>query len=256
MNAGTANQSTQQSDDGRSPKRSRRRPLHPEEGAFTRLQQSTQTQLGFINNLLITLAVGLLAFAVNSLVGSAEVKRLGWREWMLFAGLVILAFSVFSGLMLALNRLASHRITTRVARLKQLRERCKSQPQDYDLQRLGRQAIFFQTWARYSWSKITEKGEVHRAALGLAAEIPEKYKVMTRENPVAKKLGWSRRDKKQGRPSEPNAAAIKKATDSLVKALRSWVERADEGTWCWLSAQTWSFMIGALLLLTVPLTYF
>jgi hypothetical protein len=57
------------------------RPDYVEEGTFPRLQERTQTQLGFINSLLITLAVGLLAFAANSSASSSELHRLGWRKW-------------------------------------------------------------------------------------------------------------------------------------------------------------------------------
>ena len=99
-----------------------------EEGAFPRLQERTQAQLGFINSLLITLAVGLLAFAANASASSTELHRLGWRKWLVLAGVVVLACSVLSGLRLAHNRLASHRITTRVARLRQLRDRYRSEP--------------------------------------------------------------------------------------------------------------------------------
>ena len=61
-------------------------PRFVEEGAFPRLQERTQTQLGLINSLLITSAVGLLAFAANASSDSAELKRLGWREWLLLSG--------------------------------------------------------------------------------------------------------------------------------------------------------------------------
>lgn len=61
-----------------------------EEGAFPRLQERSQTQLGFINSLLVTLAVGLLAFAANASASGSELGRLGWRKWLLFAGLLVL----------------------------------------------------------------------------------------------------------------------------------------------------------------------
>jgi hypothetical protein len=104
-----------------------------EEGAFPRLQERTQTQLAFINSLLITLAVGLLAFAANVSASNSELYRLGWRKWLLLAGLVVLVASVLSGLRLAHNRLASQRVTTRVARLRQLRDRYASVPRGFEL---------------------------------------------------------------------------------------------------------------------------
>src|SRR5258708_12776248 len=104
-----------------------------EEGPFPRLQERTQTQLGFVNNLLVTLAVGLLAFAVNASASSAELHRLGWRRWLLLIGLLAMACSVLAGLRLAFNRLASPRITTRVASLPQLRVRSQTEIPPSDL---------------------------------------------------------------------------------------------------------------------------
>lgn len=84
--------------DGKPTKRkARKRPADVEEGAFPRLQERTQTQLGFINNLLVTLAVGLLAFAVNASANSTDLDQ-GWRKVVLSLGLVALAFSVLAGL--------------------------------------------------------------------------------------------------------------------------------------------------------------
>jgi len=94
MSEATAGPSTQPSN-GTEPKATaRRRRAYPEEeGAFSRLQERTQIQLGFVNSLLTTLAIGLLAFAVNASASSVELNRLGWRKWLLFSGLVTLALS-------------------------------------------------------------------------------------------------------------------------------------------------------------------
>jgi hypothetical protein len=101
----------------------------------------------FINNLLVGLAIGLLAFAANASASSAGLDR-GWRRVVLLVGLAGLALSVLAGLRLAFNRLASHRVTTRVARLRQLRDRYSSaQGGAYELRRLGRQGLFFKKWA-------------------------------------------------------------------------------------------------------------
>lgn len=234
----------------------RKAPAHyVEEGAFPRLQERAQTQLGFINSLLITLAIGLLAFAANASTNASDLNRLGWWKWLLFTGLLLLASSVLAGLRLAFNRLASHRITTRVAQLRQLRDRYSAQGREYELQRLGRQSVFFQHWGIGSLSKLPEKHQVRSAANDLAALIPDTCKVRRQERPEGKTFQWHSGDHRES-PVEPNVAAIAAATTKLVEALRSWYERADDWTWRWLRAQMCPFIAGAALLLVVPLSYY
>lgn len=218
-----------------------------EEGAFPRLQERTQTQLGFINSLLITLAVGLLAFAANVSASSAELQRLGWRKWLLLAGLAVLVASALSGLRLAHNRLASHRVTTRVARLRQLRDRYIADSRGYELYRLCRQALFFQTWAKGSWSKRTERQQLRLAARGLASVIPCEYTSKTAAKAAGKKLDSL---------PKPAAAAINLAVTELVEALRGWYDQADIWTWRWLRIQTGCFIVGAACLLVVPVSFY
>jgi hypothetical protein len=248
MTEPTAEKSMQRTDDTPSKRTARRRPAYLEEGAFPRLQERTQSQLGFINSLLVTLAVGLLAFAANASGNSAELDRLGWRKWLLFVGLLVLALSVLSGLRLAFNRLASHRITTRVARLRQLRDRYGSEERVYELRRLGRQAVFFESWAWGSPIKRREKQGVRTAAKALAKLIPASYKPVKHTRPPDVDDGHE--------PVTSDVSKITRATTDLVEALRSWYERADDWTWVWLRWQTWFFIGGAALLLVVPLSYY
>jgi hypothetical protein len=219
-----------------------------EEGAFPLLQERTQTQLGFINSLLITLAIGLLAFAANASASSSELHRLEWRKWLLLSGLAVLALSVLSGLRLAHNRLASHRVTTRVARLRQLRDRYVSAPRGYELRRLRRQVLFFETWAKGSWSKRPEKEQVHKAARDLAAVIPDGY--------TAKGVAKANGQEALGSLPGPDRAQIADLATALVEALRAWYEQADNWTWRWLRVQTGCFIVGAVLLLVVPISYY
>jgi hypothetical protein len=218
-----------------------------EEGAFPRLQERTQTQLGFINSLLVTLAIGLLAFAANISSNSAELKRLGWREWLLLSSLVVLALSVLSGLRLAHNRLASHRVTTRVAWLRQLRDRYVSDPRGYELRRLRFQALFFENWAKYSLSKRAEKQQVNDTARELARIISGEYTSKGKTKSSGRSLNSL---------SKPDRAQIQDLTTELVEKLRGWYEVADVWTWRWLRVQTWCFIVGAALLLVVPVSYY
>lgn len=115
------------------------------------------------------------------------------------------------------------------------------------MRRLGRQA-FFETWARGSLSKRPEKQAVRDAAKALADLIPDASTPITdtKPGPVA--------DGRQ--PSTPDVSNVTAATTTLVESLRSWYERADDWTWVWLRAQTWLFIVGGLLLLAGPVSYY
>jgi len=219
---------------------------YTEEGSFPRLQERVQTQFGFVNNLLITLAIGLLAFAANASANSSELQHLGWRKWLLFSGMILLAISPLAGIRLAHNRLQSHRMTTRTARLRQLRDRLLEQQRSYEIIRLARQANFFERWAKYSQTKKEEKDGIRCAARNLSSVIPESYRREQKQGMVAA----------DGQCPAVNVSRIADATTRLIEALRTWTETADDWTWRWLRAQTWSFIVGALLLLVVPLTYY
>jgi hypothetical protein len=233
--------------DSQDDKSGRRTPYPAEEGTFPRLQERTQTQLGFINSLLVTLAVGLIAFAANVSASSSELHRLGGRRWLLLAGLVVLVISVLSGLRLAQNRLASHRVTTRVARLRQLRERYVADRRGYELRRLGRQAVFFQSWAKCSWSKRPEKKRLRQAAGVLTDAIPQQY--------VDKNAPETSGQKSNSLPT-PDAATIDVTVTELVEALRDWYDRADIWTWRWLKIQTGCFIVGTVCLFVVPVSFY
>jgi hypothetical protein len=219
---------------------------YTEEGSFPRLQERVQAQLGFVNNLLTTLAVGLLAFAANASANSSELQHLGWREWLLFSGMILLALSLLAGIRLAHNRLQSHRITTRTARLRQLRDRLLEQHRSYEITRLARQANFFEDWAKYSQTKKAENSNIHTAARNLSSAIRVYTKETTQRNGCRPRKG----------AVVMGVSPIANATTRLVEALRPWYEKADDWTWWWLRAQTWTFMVGSLLLLVVPLSYY
>jgi len=226
-----------------------------DDGAFSRLQERTQTQLGFINNLLITLAIGLLAFEVNAAANSPGLDR-GWREVVLLLGLLGLTLSVLAGLRLAFNRLASHRITTRVARLRQLRDRYGGQVDGiYILSGLRRQALSCEKWAWWTRSKEDQKKAVHTAAERLAKLIPETPKAKTDEPSSLTNAELPTTDRRVPLRA-PSVADIVDAAGALIDALRRWYELADDWTWVWLRVQTWCFICGGVLLLVGPVIYY
>ena len=139
-----------------------------EEGAFPRLQERAQTQLGFINSLLITLAIGLLAFAANASTNASDLNRLAggsgcssrvcccWRP----------LFSPASGWpSIGWRRIASQPASPSSPTARPL----SAQGREYELQRLGRQSVFFQHWGIGSLSKLPEKHQVRSAANDLVS---------------------------------------------------------------------------------------
>lgn len=216
---------------------------YSEEGAFPRLQERVLTQLGFINSLLITLAVGLLAFAANASSDSTELDHLGWRKWFLMAGIILLALSALAGIGLARNRLRSHRMTARTARLRQLRDRLQKEQRSYELIKLARQADFLRRWDKYGPRTSQEKVKLHNAAQILSNDSPDDHK----------------QQDKSGLPRMKATVDVREvagAATSVVEALRSWYEKVDDVTWQWLKFQTLTFVLGAVPLVVVPLSYY
>lgn len=128
-----------------------------EEGSFPRLQGRTQTQLAFVNNLLITLALAVLGLAAYASTNPTTLNDLGWRRWLLGSALILLAISLIVGLWLALNRLQALRISARIARIRQVRDRWKRDQKPYQLERLSRQSNFFKRWGRFSFIAHTRE---------------------------------------------------------------------------------------------------
>jgi hypothetical protein len=161
--------------------------------------------------------------------------------------MILLACSVLLGIGLAHNRLQSYRITTRTARLRQLRDRLVGEQRSYERTRLAKQASFFAEWAKNPISKKEEKADIYTAARVLEEVIPESYKREAKEG-VASRNG-------QGQ-IETDVPSIADATTKLIETLRAWSDKADDRSWRLLKFQTWSFIIGASLLLIVPLIYY
>src|SRR5258708_26045545 len=85
------------------------------EGSFVRWQAITIAQLGFTSNLILTLAVGALGFALT-LVKDADVIASCWARCLLVLSIVGLLISLALGIWCALNRLADFRMTAQIAR--------------------------------------------------------------------------------------------------------------------------------------------
>lgn len=86
-----------------------------ENESFVRWQGRAIKQLSFVNNLMIGLATGLLAFQTN-LIFNYRATLLSSDKWLLLMSILMVLFSLFFGCCAALNRLSSFQKTSQIAR--------------------------------------------------------------------------------------------------------------------------------------------
>ena len=82
--------------------------------SFIRWQGRTIEQLGFVNNLLIFLATGMLAFQIQLAI--REISFTILNKCIIVLSMLLIFISLILGCYLAWNRLLSFRITAQVAR--------------------------------------------------------------------------------------------------------------------------------------------
>lgn len=85
--------------------------------AFVRWQGISLQHLGQTINLLITLSTGLLAYAVNLIVGG-HVPMPYWGRWAFRIALLSLLVSIFGGVLATLTRVDDFRHTAQIARVR------------------------------------------------------------------------------------------------------------------------------------------
>ncbi len=82
---------------------------------YTRWQDKTREQLSFFNNLLLTLSVGFLSFVfANSQYNIMIDLRSENLNFYFFTSIILMSFSIFSGLLVVINRLFDFRITSHI----------------------------------------------------------------------------------------------------------------------------------------------
>jgi hypothetical protein len=84
---------------------------------FIRWQSRSNEQLGFLNNLLIGLSIGLLALEIQ-LVFNNDFKVGIIEKWFFVSSTILVCTSMLIGCILAWNRLQDFRNTSQIARLK------------------------------------------------------------------------------------------------------------------------------------------
>jgi hypothetical protein len=207
----------------------------PGEGSYAELQARSRQQLAFVNNLLITLALAVLAFAAGQASDPSRMSGMGSRRYVFGLGLVLLAVSLLAGLGLALNRLQVFRIDARIARLKELSVGLRPD-QRSQLDRIAYISGLLERWAKEG--RVTRRKERQ-----LVAEPARQLAEATRLGDGAV-LG-----------SEV-IAGIKPKVEQVTSMLRTWSDKGDVLTWQLFRVQTLAFLAAAVLMLIAITAYF
>jgi hypothetical protein len=199
--------------------------------SFIRWQDRSRSGIEFFNNLIIVLATGLIAVALNQVADAANFKHLPhWQRVCAGVAVFILGVSVLAGMGLALNRLRSARLTARQIRLRDLRD-----------------AAFKDAAAKRSWRGMldTNIGELARRG-----DRPPLWR-------------WSQRPVRSAaaqyidQSSQQDAHAAAEQVNMVITELRELNASGDRRTWGLLYAQLVTFVAGALLFVVVlGLNYF
>ena len=95
--------------------------LDDREDAFIRWQGITLQQFSFVNNLLIGLSTGILAFQLNISFNS-DIVFDTWSKCLFLSSVVVIFISLALGCLTAWNRLVDFRTTKVVARKRENKE--------------------------------------------------------------------------------------------------------------------------------------
>ncbi len=101
------------------------------QGAFSRWQQQSLAQLGFVNNLLIAISLGGCAYSFN-LLSQDNFKAVGTLKCLMALSLISFPLSAIFGIVCAFVRLCDFRGTTQRAR------KNEDAPSKEHLRRLGK----------------------------------------------------------------------------------------------------------------------
>jgi hypothetical protein len=90
--------------------------------SFVRWQGRSIEQLGFVNNLLIGLATGLLAFETQ-LAFDDKASLIAAEKYIAIASIILVFLSLAFGCFVSLNRLRSFHFTAKIARKREIGKR-------------------------------------------------------------------------------------------------------------------------------------
>jgi hypothetical protein len=116
--------------------------------SYIRWQNIRITQLGFANNLIIGLSVGLLGYLMSFITKSISFNL--FQKILIWFCCPLLLISCLMGLLLIINRLEDFRITSQIARKRELGENV-----DIKILRSQTKEIGKKTWNLFIWQVST-----------------------------------------------------------------------------------------------------
>ena len=81
---------------------------------FSRWQQIRINQLGFVNNLILGLSIGVIVYITNFLI-STNISLSFYQKLFFWIGAILILISILVGISLAIIRLENYRVTARKA---------------------------------------------------------------------------------------------------------------------------------------------
>jgi hypothetical protein len=139
-------------------------------GSFVRWQTITVGQLTYAINLILGFSVAILGFQVTLLL-SSNFTLVSWQKCAFGLSLLLLATSVFFGIMVVINRLRSFRATMRAARA---REKDQSESIIEQHRSLYRR-LDGRTWCLFWWQIGTFGAGVALTVISLVAVASHKF---------------------------------------------------------------------------------
>ena len=139
-------------------------------GSFVRWQAITVGQLTYAINLILGFSVAILGFQVTLLLSSNFIL-VSWQKCAFGLSLLLLATSVFFGIMVVINRLRSFRATMRAARAREKGESESIIEQHRSLYR----RLDGRTWCLFWWQIGTFGAGVALTVISLVAVASHKF---------------------------------------------------------------------------------
>ena len=116
---------------------------------YIRWQAIRIKQLGFINNLVLGLSLGLLAYNFK-LILPDEIQLNCFQKILFWISSLLTLISVFIALILAINRLEDFRLTAQIARKEE-----KNQSENIEIDRKKSDKLGKKTWCLFIWQIAT-----------------------------------------------------------------------------------------------------
>lgn len=116
---------------------------------YIRWQAIRIKQLGFINNLVLGLSVGLLAYNFKFILPD-EVRLNSIQKILFWISSFLTVISVFIALILSINRLEDFRLTAQIARKEE-----KKKTDNIEIERAQSNKLGKKTWCLFTWQIAT-----------------------------------------------------------------------------------------------------